>query len=52
LKDALEELRAEEMQRFNKHLNPGEAQRMDELTRALMQKVLKQPARHLKAACK
>ena len=51
LKKALEQLRTEELRRFSKHLSPEEAQRMDELTRSLMQKVLKQPTRHLKAAC-
>lgn len=51
LKNALEQLRTEELRRFSKHLNPVEAQRMDELTKSLMQKVLKQPALQLKAAC-
>ena len=51
LKKALEQLRTEELRRFSKHLSPEEAQRMDALTKSLMQKVLKQPTRHLKAAC-
>ncbi len=51
LKNALEQLRTEELQRFSKHLSAEETRRMDELTRSLMQKVLKQPTRHLKAAC-
>ncbi|AHJ95360.1 glutamyl-tRNA reductase [Hymenobacter swuensis] len=51
LKNALEQLRAEELRRFSKHLSAAETQRMDELTKSLMQKVLKYPTRHLKAAC-
>ena len=52
LKNALEQLRQEEVQRFGKKISVEQAALLDEVTRALMQKVLKQPVRHLKAACR
>ena len=52
LKNALEHIRQEEMDRFQKKMNPEEARRMDEVTKSLMQKILKQPVLQLKAACK
>ncbi|MBC6991662.1 glutamyl-tRNA reductase [Hymenobacter sp. BT491] len=52
LKNALESIRQEEMDRFQKKMSPEEAKRMDEVTKSLMQKVLKQPVLQLKAACK
>ncbi|WBA41262.1 glutamyl-tRNA reductase [Hymenobacter canadensis] len=52
LKNALEQIRQEEMDRFQKKMSPEEARRMDEVTKSLMQKILKQPVIHLKAACK
>ncbi|MBF9239307.1 glutamyl-tRNA reductase [Hymenobacter sp. BT683] len=52
LKNALEQLRQEEMQRYGKRMSPAEAGMLDEITRSLMQKVLKQPVLQLKAACK
>ncbi|GAB3231148.1 glutamyl-tRNA reductase [Hymenobacter seoulensis] len=52
LKNALEQIRLEEMDRFQKKMSPEEAKRMDDITRSLMQKVLKQPVLQLKAACK
>ncbi|RYU77815.1 glutamyl-tRNA reductase [Hymenobacter persicinus] len=52
LKNALEQIRQEEMDRFQKKMSPEEAKRMDEVTRSLMQKILKQPVLQLKAACK
>ncbi|HEX8349874.1 MAG TPA: glutamyl-tRNA reductase [Hymenobacter sp.] len=52
LKNALEQIRQEEMDRFQKKLSPEEAKRLDEITKSLMQKVLKQPVLQLKAACK
>jgi glutamyl-tRNA reductase len=52
LKNALEQLRHEEVQRFGKKISLEQAALLDEVTRSLMQKVLKQPVRHLKAACK
>ncbi|UOQ54225.1 glutamyl-tRNA reductase [Hymenobacter cellulosivorans] len=52
LKNALEQIRLEEMDRFQKKMSPEEAKRMDEVTKSLMQKILKQPVLQLKAACK
>jgi len=52
LKNALEQIRQEEMGRFQKKMSPEEVRRMDEVTKSLMQKILKQPVLQLKAACK
>ncbi|GAA4011889.1 hypothetical protein GCM10022408_25520 [Hymenobacter fastidiosus] len=52
LKNALEQLRQDEMKRFGKKMSPAEAGLLDEITRSLMQKVLRQPVLQLKAACK
>ncbi|OGX86763.1 glutamyl-tRNA reductase [Hymenobacter lapidarius] len=52
LKNALEQLRQDEMKRFSKRMSPAETVLLDEITRSLMQKVLKQPVLQLKAACK
>ncbi len=52
LKQALDQIRREELTRFLKNANPEEAQKLDEMSRSLMQKFLKYPVLHLKAACK
>ncbi|WP_426489680.1 glutamyl-tRNA reductase [Hymenobacter sp. 102] len=52
LKNALEQIRLEEMDRYQKKMTPEETKRMDDITRSLMQKILKQPVLQLKAACK
>ena len=52
LKQSLEQIRKEELIRFLKNANPGEAQKLEEMSRSLMQKFLKYPVLHLKAACK
>ena len=52
LKNALEQLRQEETKRYAKNMSPAETEMLDEVTRSLMQKVLKQPVLQLKAACK
>ncbi|MCC2545827.1 glutamyl-tRNA reductase [Hymenobacter sp. BT175] len=52
LKNALEQIRQEEINRFQKKMSPEEAQRVEEITRSLVQKLLKQPVLQLKAACK
>ncbi|TGE17418.1 glutamyl-tRNA reductase [Hymenobacter elongatus] len=52
LKNALEQLRQDEMKRFSKKMSPAEASLLDKITRSLMQKVLRQPVLQLKAACK
>ena len=52
LKNALEQLRQDEMKRFSKRMSPAETAMVDAITKSLMQKVLKQPVLQLKAACK
>ena len=52
LKNALEQLRQEELGRVRKRISPEEADLVDEITRSFVQKVLKQPVLQLKAACK
>ncbi|MEZ0483022.1 glutamyl-tRNA reductase [Fibrella aquatica] len=52
LKNALEQIRKEEIARHLKHLSPDESERMDKITKGIMQKVLKLPVLQLKAACK
>jgi glutamyl-tRNA reductase len=52
LKNALEQIRREELSRFLKNAKPEEAEKLDEMSRSLMQKILKYPVLHLKAACK
>jgi glutamyl-tRNA reductase len=52
LKNTLEQIRKEELKRFLKNAAPDEAERLDEMSRALMQKILKYPVLHLKAACR
>ena len=52
LKNSLEQIRKEELTRFLKNANPEEAQKLEEMSRSLMQKILKYPVLHLKAACK
>lgn len=52
LKQSLEQIRKEELTRFIKNAKPEEAQRLEDMSRSLMQKFLKYPVLHLKAACK
>ncbi len=52
LKAGLETLRQQELDRFQRKATPAEAKLLDEATRALMQKVLKQHVLQLKAACR
>ena len=52
LKFALENIRKEELARFLKNSSPEEVAKLEELSRSLMQKILKYPVLHLKAACK
>lgn len=52
LKQSLEQIRKEELTRFLKNAKPDEAQKLEEMSRSLMQKFLKYPVLHLKAACK
>jgi glutamyl-tRNA reductase len=52
MKASLETLRQEEMDRYQKRATPAESKLLDEATRSLMQKILKQHVLHLKSACK
>jgi len=52
LKDALEKIRQEELARYLKNLDQDESKRIDQITRSMMQKVIKLPVLQLKAACK
>ena len=50
LENTLEQLRQQEMQRFQKKLSAAEADRLDDLTRALMQRYLQLPLLQMSAA--
>ncbi len=52
LKNALEQIRRDEIARYGKNLTPAEAEKVDKITRGIMQKVIKLPVLQLKAACK
>ncbi len=52
LKNTLEKIRQEELARFLKNSKPEEAEKLEEMSRSLMQKILKYPVLQLKAACK
>jgi glutamyl-tRNA reductase len=52
MKASLETLRQEELDRYQKRATPAESKLLDEATRSLMQKILKQHVLHLKSACK
>ncbi len=52
LKNALEQIRQEEMARHLKKLNEKEAKYLEKITRGMMQKIIKLPVLQLKAACK
>jgi glutamyl-tRNA reductase len=52
LKNALEQIRRDEIARHNKGMSAAEADKVDKITRGIMQKVMKLPVLQLKAACK
>ncbi len=52
LKNALEQIRQEEIARYLKGLNEKEAKYVDKITKGMMQKIIKLPVLQLKAACK
>lgn len=52
LKNALEEIRKEELTRYLKDSSPAEAKKVEKITKSMMQKVMKLPVLQLKAACK
>ncbi|MGD1959806.1 MAG: glutamyl-tRNA reductase [Fulvivirga sp.] len=52
LKNALESIRQQELERYLKDAEASEAKLADKLTKSMMQKVMKLPVLQLKAACK
>ena len=52
LKNALEQIRQEEISRYLKSSNEQENQLVDKITKSMMQKIIKLPVLQLKAACK
>ena len=52
LKNALEQIRKEEISRFVKELTPLEEEIIDKISKNMMQKIIKLPVIQLKAACK
>ncbi len=52
LKNALEQIRKEEINRHLKNLNDKEIEKIDRITKGIMQKIIKLPIIQLKAACK
>jgi glutamyl-tRNA reductase len=52
LKNALEQIRKEEMARYMKNMTAEELEKIDKITANIMQKVIKLPVLQLKAACK
>lgn len=51
MKDALEQIRQEELQKYIKNVSEKEMERMDALTKSLVQKIIKLPVLQLKASC-
>lgn len=52
LKDALEQIRQQELARYLKTLSEEETKLVEKVTRGMMQKIIKLPVLQLKAACK
>lgn len=52
LKNALEQIRQEELARYLKNLDNKESKIVDKVTKSMMQKIIKLPVLQLKAACK
>ena len=52
LKNALEQIRQDEITRYLKSMNEDEAKKVELITKNIMQKIIKLPVLQLKAACK
>lgn len=52
LKNALEEIRQNEIARYLKKVDPNQSALVDKVTKSMMQKIIKLPVLQLKAACK
>ncbi|MCS7076338.1 MAG: glutamyl-tRNA reductase [Bacteroidia bacterium] len=51
MKDALEQIRQEELKRYTKNVSEKEVERMDALSKSIIQKIIKLPVLQLKASC-
>ena len=52
IKESLEQLRKEELERYMKELDPEKLALVEKITKGLIQKIIKYPVLQLKAACK
>lgn len=52
IKTSLEQIRQEELERYMKELSDSESEKVDKITKSIVQKILKLPVLQLKAACK
>lgn len=52
LKNALEQIRQEELNRYVKQMTEEESKKVEQITKNIMQKIMKLPVIQLKAACK
>ena len=52
LKNALEDIRKEEIARYLKNLDADKLEVIENITKGMMQKIIKLPVMQLKAACK
>lgn len=52
LKNALEQIRQEELNRYLKQMTEEESKKVEQITKNIMQKIMKLPVIQLKAACK
>lgn len=52
IKTALEQIRQEELERYMKELTEDESEKVNKITKSIMQKIIKLPVLQLKAACK
>jgi glutamyl-tRNA reductase len=52
LKNSLEQIRKEELERYLKNTSDNQFEIIDKITKSMMQKILKVPVVQLRAACK
>jgi glutamyl-tRNA reductase len=52
LKESFEQIRQSEMNRFMKNMTEDESKKIEQITKSIIQKILKSPVVELKAACK
>ena len=52
IKTSLEQIRQEELERYMKELSESESEKVDKITKSIVQKIIKLPVLQLKAACK